>query len=54
MNALSPTDYSTDNFEKVANSKKREKYYKDLQSGMAKPEDFERYVYGGQSNKKFY
>ena len=53
MNALSPTDYSTDNFEKVTNSKKRERYYRDLQSGMAKPEDFERYVYGAQANKKF-
>ena len=52
LTALRPDDTSTDNFEKVTGFKKREKYFKDLKTGMAKPEDFERYIYGASANKK--
>ena len=54
MSALRPDEYRTDNFERTSNAKKREKYYNDLKSGMAKPEDYERFVYGGSNNKKFF
>ena len=35
-------------------NQKKEKYFRDLQKGMAKPEDFERYIYGGNYDRKFY
>ena len=56
FHALQPdSDYlSTDNLEKLLPHQRREKFYKDVEKGMARPEDFERYVYGGNYDRKFY
>ena len=45
---------STDNLEKLLPNQKREQFHRDLKTGMAKPEDFERYIYGGNYDRKFY
>ena len=34
--------------------KKVRKFYDDMKSGLAKPEDFERYIYGGNYDRKFF
>ena len=44
--------YPTDNLEKLLPHQKRDKYFRDLQKGKAKPEDFERYIYGGNYDRK--
>ena len=53
--ALQPgrDDMRTDNLEKLMPTQKRNQFYQDLQRGLAKPEDFERYVYGGNYDSKF-
>ena len=52
--ALQPgsNNLSTDNLEKLMPNQKRNQFYQDLQRGLAKPEDFERYVYGGNYDRK--
>ena len=54
--AMNPNEvqYKTDNFEKLDGKKKADKYYRDLKTGMADPKDFERYIYGGNYDRKFY
>ena len=43
----------TDTLEKLLPDQKREKFYQDLKTGLARPEDFERYIYGGNYDRKF-
>ena len=45
--------FPTDNLARKTGMKKRELYYDDLKVGNAKPEDFERYIYGGNYDRKF-
>ena len=54
--AMNPTEiqYKTDNFDKLDGKKKADMYYRDLNKGMADPKDFERYIYGGNYDRKFY
>merc|ERR1712086_356156 len=47
-------EFKTDNIDPYLGDKKRIQYRKDLQTGMAKPEDFERYIYGGTYDRKFF
>ena len=53
--ALNPNadEFPTDNLEKLMPNQKRDKFYKDLEKGLAKPSDFERYIYGGNYDRKF-
>ena len=32
-------------------NQKRDKFYKDVEKGLARPEDFERYIYGGTADR---
>ena len=45
--------YKTDNLDRLLPDQKRNQYFKDLKTGNAKAEDFERYIYGGNYNRKF-
>ena len=45
---------ATKNLDALLPGARRDKFYKDLAKGLAKPEDFERYVYGGNYGRKFY
>ena len=45
--------FPTNNLKEKMGYNKRDKYYQDLKSGQAKPEDFERYIYGGNYDRKF-
>ena len=38
----------------MLHEKKVRKYYDDMKAGLAKPEDFERYLYGGNYDRKFF
>ena len=53
---LHPTaDYlPTNNLDKLMPTQRRDKFFKDLEKGMANKEDFERYIYGGNYDRKFY
>ena len=51
--AFYPEDtYKTDNLDPLVPRHRTEQYHKDLARGLAKPEDFERYVYGGTYDRK--
>ena len=54
--ALRPdADYlPTNNLDKLLPNQKREKFFMDLKKGMANKEDFERYIYGGNYDRKFF
>ena len=54
--AMLPDDkgLSTDNLDKLLPNQKREKFYRDVEKGLVRPEDFERYIYGGTHDRKFY
>ena len=45
--------YTTDNLQKLLPDQRRNQFYRDLKTGDAKPQDFERYIYGGQYSRKF-
>ena len=44
--------FGTDNLDKLLSEKKVRQFHQDLQNGLAKPEDFERYIYGGNYDRK--